>query len=433
MEVSAPVSLPAYWRLLKSNRNFRLLWTAQAISEVGDWLYMVALYSLLLELTGSARVVAFAFMLQVLPQFFVAPAAGVINDRVSRKQVMIVADYARALIVFLMIFGQTRELIWFLYVLLFAETVFWAMFEPARTAVIPNVTRSDEEKLVANGLSSTTWSFTLAVGSAVGGVLAAYFGRETVFIINSLSFIASALLVRRMRFHEPHTEPVVPLSARDLADFSPIVEGVQYVRRDPRMLRTMFVKAGLGLMGTNWVLLPIFGERIFPVHVGGLDPKSAGMLGMSLLMGCRGIGALIGPMVAGLWTGSRASRFRVAILFGFLVGALGYVALSAAGSVWTASAAVVLAHSGGAIAWVYSTTLLQIQTEDRFRGRVFSAEFAFSMLVLSIITYTAGVLADAGIPVRTLAAWTGLIVLLPAVWWGRSLRLWRGESKVYNA
>ena len=421
---SAPVNLRAYWRLLRTNRNFRLLWISQLVSEIGDWLYMVSIYSLLLELTGSAKIVAFAFVLQVLPQCFVAPTAGVINDRMSRKRVMIATDWCRAVIVFSMMFVQTRELLWVLYILLFTETIFWALYEPARNAVIPNIT-SGPEQLVANGLSSTTWSFTLAIGSAVGGVLAAVYGRETVFILDALSFVFSAILVGRMHFNEPHMADLAPLCAKDLADFSPIVEGVRYVSRDRRLLATMFVKCGIGFMGTNWVLLPIFGQKIFPISVGRLDPKASGMLGMSLLMGCRGIGALIGPLVASAFTGLDQRKFRTGILCGFLIGATGYICLGLAPSLPFACAAVVLAHSGGAIAWVFSTTLLQIHTDDKFRGRVFSAEFAFSMLTLSIVSYSAGVLADKGVSVQSLAMYTGVIILIPALLWAMALRLWR--------
>ena len=96
---AGPVSLTAYLRLLRSNRNIRLLWFAQMVSEIGDWLYSVAIYSLLLDMTGSAKAVAMAVVLQVLPQFFIAPLAGVVNDRLSRKKVMIFADLARAVIV----------------------------------------------------------------------------------------------------------------------------------------------------------------------------------------------------------------------------------------------------------------------------------------------------------------------------------------------
>src|SRR5579864_4659876 len=275
------VSFPGYLRLLRRNRNFRLLWFAQIISEQGDWLYAVAVYSLLLQFTGSAKSIALAFVLQVLPQFFVAPTAGVINDRISRKKVMIFADWARVVIVLCMILVRTPGLMWLLYVLLFLETVMWALFEPGRNAVIPNITEKSEV-VIANALGSATWAFNFAVGMALGGALAAFAGRDTVFILNSLSFVGSALLLRRMKFTEPHAENLPPLRARDLADFSAIREGVRYVWKDGRLRTTIFVKAGNGFVGANWVLLPIFGQRVFPIHRAGFSESEAGMLGMSL-------------------------------------------------------------------------------------------------------------------------------------------------------
>ncbi|MEN6533664.1 MAG: MFS transporter, partial [Bryobacteraceae bacterium] len=248
------VSFSAYWRLVRGNRNFRLLWSAQIVSELGDWLYSIAIYSLLLELTGSAKSVATAVVLQILPQFFIAPAAGVVNDRLSRKQVMIAADVLRAGIVLFMLFVRSPGLVWFVYFLLFLETTMWAFFEPARTSVIPNITKGSEI-LVANTLSSTTWSVNLAVGSAVGGAMAVLFGRDTVFVINAVSFLVSASLLRSMRFDEPHVAAAPALRARDLTDFSPLVEGVRYMTRDRRLLATLLVKAGLGVMGTSWVIL----------------------------------------------------------------------------------------------------------------------------------------------------------------------------------
>src|SRR5579862_6271490 len=96
------MTLASYWRVLRDNRNFRLLWAAQIVSELGDWFYSVAIFSFLLELTGSAQLVAFALMAQVLPQCLLSPAAGVLNDRISRKSIMIFADWARAGVVLAM-------------------------------------------------------------------------------------------------------------------------------------------------------------------------------------------------------------------------------------------------------------------------------------------------------------------------------------------
>jgi len=425
---SNPVSVSAYLRLVRENRNFRLLWFAQIVSEIGDWLYSIAIYSLLFELTGSARSVATALVLQVLPQFFIGPTAGVVNDRMSRKRVMILADIGRSIVVLGMVFVQSRDLIWLLYLLLFIETTMWAFFEPGRSAIIPNITGSETETLTANTLSSTTWSFNLAFGATVGGFVAVWFGRDTVFLLNSVSFLFSALLLRRMRFDEPHTRTSAPFRVRDLADFSPILEGIRYVKRDSRLLATLLVKAGLGLMGAHWVILPVFGERVFPVSMEGLGPRRAGMLGMSLLMGSRGVGALIGPLIGGYWAGQRQARLRVGICFGFLSVAAGYLALGVAPTLGWAALTVILAHAGGSLIWVFSTTMLQSQTEDRFRGRVFSADFGFLVITMSVVTYLAGIAIDTGLSVRTLSLIVGVSAFLPAIVWLLALRLWRERA-----
>src|SRR5580700_12137025 len=263
---SNAASPSAYWRLVRDNRNFRRLWGAQIVSELGDWFYALAVYGLLLELTGRASSVGLAVVLQVLPQALAGPTAGVVNDRIRRRQVMIAADLVRMAIVAGMLLVRSPGTVWLVYVLLFLESSMVAFFEPARNAVIPNIV-GEERVSIANTLSATTWSFNLAVGSALGGVAAVLFGRDAVFAFNAFSFLASAALIRGMRFAEPHTAHAPGLRARDLVDFSPVVEGIRYIRRDARLSTTLFVKMGLGFMGANNVILPLLGARVFPVHL----------------------------------------------------------------------------------------------------------------------------------------------------------------------
>ena len=426
---ASPVSVAAYVKLVRDNRNFRLLWLAQAVSEMGDWFYSVAIYSLLLELTGSAQAVATAVVLQVLPQFVIALVAGVINDRLSRKKVMIIADLARACFVLGMLAASRFGSPWPIYILLVLQSFMWGFFEPGRSAVIPNITASKQETLVANSLASTTWSVNLALGSFIGGVIAVAFGRDAVFVLNALTFLLSAFLLRGMSFTEPHMTGARPLGLKDLADFSPVIEGVQYVVRFPRLLATLLVKAGLGFLGAHWVIIPIFGERVFPLDFGCLDPARAGMLSMSILMGSRGIGALIGPLIGGRWAGSQRRRLRLGILFGFITMAVGYTALGGAPDLFTASLTVVLAHAGSSIVWVFSTTLLHYQADDRFRGRVFSADFASLVVTMALVSYVSGAAVDSGVSVRTIAVITGLLAFVPALLWRyRAMPLWRTEA-----
>ena len=169
----SPVSFASYARLLSGNRNFRRLWSAQVVSELGDWFYTLAIYNLLLQLTGRAGSVALALVLQLLPQMLIGPTAGVVNDRLRRRQVMIASDIGRALIVLCMLLIRSREMAWLVYPLLMAESLLGAFFEPARNSVIPNIVER-EDVVVANTLSSSTWSVNLMVGATLGGAMPSF-------------------------------------------------------------------------------------------------------------------------------------------------------------------------------------------------------------------------------------------------------------------
>ena len=199
--------------------------------------------------------------------------------------------------------GTPRSMVWMVYPLLLGETVMAAFFQPARNSVIPNIAARGEV-LVANTLSSATWSVNLLIGASVGGVVAAFFGRDAVFLLNALSFLLSAILISGMRFAEPHAESATALRARDLIGFSPVLEGLRYVRNH-RMLRpAVFAKAGELNIGPSWVIFTVLGAHEFAIHWHNVNPAGEAMLGMSILLGGRGLGALIGPVISARWRGA---------------------------------------------------------------------------------------------------------------------------------
>ena len=146
---------------------------------------------------------------------------------------------------------------------------------------------------------------------------------------------------------------------------------------------------------------------------------------MSMLMGARGVGALVGPLMASRFTGQHENRLRIGVLAGFIIGGVGYVALGNMYSVWAAMAVIVFAHSGTSTVWVFSTTLLHLNAEDRFMGRVFGAELGISMFVLAAAAWAAGQAIDDGVSPRTVAMATGAAMIIPSVMWAFALRLWR--------
>jgi MFS family permease len=418
------VLLTAYWRLVRHNRNFRNIWLAQVVSEAGDWFYALAIYTLLLEVTGQATSIAIALVFQVLPQTFAGPAAGLINDRLSRKQVMIVTDLARVFIVLAMLLVRGPRDTWFLYTLLILETIMAAFFEPARNAVIPNIVAA-EDITTANTISASTWSFVLAIGATLGGVVAAAFGRSVVFILNGLSFLASALLISTTRFVEPHRTGAAPFRLRELVDFSPTLEGIRFIRRDPRLSAALFIKIGTGVLASGWVMFPIFASKVFLLPRLSI-PRNT-MLVTSVLAGARGIGALAGPLCSSGWAGQSQRRMTRLVLIGFGLAGCGYFAFARSPTLAWACAALFIAHGGGAMIWVNSTTLLHLNSEDRYRGRVFAADLAIAMFTVAAAGFLVGRAIDSGYPVRNVAFSVGAVQLMLGLGWILALPRWKAD------
>ncbi len=406
-----------YLRLLRTNRDFRLLYIGQTISQLGDWFNAVAVYALLLDLTGSATAVAMVMIVQYLPAAIVGPIAGVVVDRVDRRRLMIAADVLRGCLILALLLVRRREQVWIVYVVMALVFAAQAFFEPARTATIPNVT-SDEELLPANALSSATWSAMLAIGASIGGVVTAVFGRNVAFVINAASFFWSAAFILQTRYDSTPTARPAPASVAHWLGVHDIIEGVRYVRQNAHVAALMCVKAGWGLAGGVLLLLTVFGQRVFPIGGG-----SAG--GIGVLYGARGVGAGIGPIALRWILGSDAKTLRRTIAPAFFTVGLFYMALAGAPSLTVAALCVLGAHVGGSILWVFSTVLLQMEVPDRFRGRVFSAELAMVTLVTSLSSYaTAFALDRVGRSPRLLSFALGAMFGVPGLLW-----LWISEFR----
>ena len=410
-----------YLRLLRSNGNFRRLWLAQLVSEMGDWFYSLAIYDLLLASTHSGAAVGWAIIIETLPWFFMTPFSGYVADRFRRRTLMIAADIFRGFIVLGMLLSVVSADTRLIYLLLGVEVIFSSVFEPARSALLPNVV-SDEEILPANALSSATWAFALAMGAALGGAVTALMGRNVAFITDSLSFFVSALLIVRIHVHEPHAAPMRRLSQSVSEATASVREGVAYLRENGKVLILVLAKTGIGFLGGSLLLMVIFGERIFPI-------AGHGALAVGLLYAARGVGSGIGPLIGDRLTGGLQRRMWQSIGISFFVIAVAYIAFSQAPDLLSALLFILVGHMGGSNAWVMSTSLLQINTPDRVRGRVFSLDFGLFMLTIAVSNYVMGLGLDTwGLTARQLAAGLGFAMIVPGILWMAGLRRWTRDS-----
>ena len=406
-----------YIDLLRRNRSFRQLWLGQVVSQMGDWFDTIALYTIILRLTGSGRDVGLLLVARFVPSFFFGPIAGVIADRFSRQRIMIVSDVLRAIVVLGFLFVRRPDQLWIIYVLTVFQLGLSTFFEPAKTAAIPSIVE-DRELVAANAISSVTWSAMLTLGAAMGGFITSLFGTNAAFILDAASYVLSAVLIGSIRLPKRRKRERQKLSVGRLLGITETIEGIRYVKDRPRVLALLLVKPAWGLGGGILTLLAVFGERIFPV-----GKNAAG--GIGVLFAARGIGTAVGPIVARRISGEGDKRMLASIGIAFPIGGAFYIAFGSSASFIFALIVLGMAHCGGSILWVFSTVLLQRGVVDSFRGRVFAAELALLTLTMAASNYVTGELLDrVGISPRIVTVGIGIFFLLPGIVWFITQRWW---------
>ncbi len=410
--------------VLRDNRDFRTLYAANAVSQLGDWFNVVALFSLLLELTGQGEAVAFALLTRFIPMFLAGPAAGVLADRVSRRAILIVSDVLRAALVLCLLFVRHPDQVWIAYVVVTLHAVVSAFFEPAQQAMLPNLVSEADYPLAAT-LENSLWAATLAVGSALGGMALAVVGRDAAFAFDALSFLGSAALLSRLppgyanRIDRQAIEVVEErrasgLQFENLLGLRDLREGARYVGSHRRVRALLAVKASFGLtLGGVLVLLAWFGEKVFAQGNGA---------GIAVLWTARGVGSFAGPFAAFRLAGTDDRGLRRSISGAFALLVVCYVGFAASPAIGYAALALAVANAGGSILWTSGSTLLQRMVPDAVRGRVAAAEIGGFMLTLSASTLATGLLLDRAVSPRALMAACGLVALVPLAYWTSAQR-----------
>jgi tartrate/fumarate subfamily iron-sulfur-dependent hydro-lyase beta chain len=259
---------PRYSAVL-DNPRFRRLWASQFVSGIGDWLVIGLLIPLVTTLSGgSAFAVAGIMIAKILPALVLSSVVGVFVDRYDRRRLMIAADVTRALLALGLLFTDSLALI---YLVVFLMEVASLVFMPAKNALIPHLVEPDD-LTTANGLSYTTQQASMLIGLTMSGALLAAFeavvrwvlqsgfpfvdllvgpfapallGPRAGVIMNSLSFVFSAVVVSTIKVvSQPKREGTLSLSliGKDAID------SFRFLGHH-RQLRGLLVTIGLALLG----------------------------------------------------------------------------------------------------------------------------------------------------------------------------------------
>jgi MFS family permease len=377
------------------HRNFALLWLGGLISFVGDWALFIALPVFVYDLTGSTLATGVMFMAQSLPRLLLGSLAGVFVDRWDRRRTMIVANLLSAAVLLLLLLVRTPANLWLLYMVAFVQTAVTLFFSPAESALVPHLVGEDQ-LLHANALTALNWELTRLIAPPLGGLAMVWLGFGSVIALDAVSFFLSAGLIALISL--PREAPQLPAhdlhaagSNAWLRMWRDLVAGLRLVWRD-RLIRSIFLITATAMVAEGLLNVLSFPWLKLVLHGGALE--------RGWLSSAQAIGGLVGGLLI-----SRAARLvRPAQLVGVSGIMLGLLMLAYVNvntlpidqSLFLPAALLIKMLQGVPIMGMFVSvdTLLQQNSADRYRGRIFGAYAATIGLAVLIGQALASMFGD---------------------------------------
>lgn len=363
------------------NRNYRLFWTGQIVSQAGTWMQRVAQAWLVLRLTDSPLALGTVTTVQFLPILCFSLFGGVLADRMPKRRLLITTQslaMLQSLLLAVLVSTGTVQL-WHVYILAAMLGISNAVDQPARQSfVVEMVGQDDLPNAVA--LNSTQFNVARLVGPALGGLTIAWVGVAGCFYLNSVSFsavLAGLLLMRPSELYAPrHTPSRGPV-------FREIGEGLRYAVTTPDIALVLLLMAVLGTFGYNFtVILPLIAKYV--LH--------AGPEGFGLLTSAMGLGSLFAAL--GIAYQGKATRRTLFIGSSAFSALLFLVALS---SWWVVTLPLVAVLGVASITFTATAnTRLQLIAPPHLRGRIMSLYALLFAGTTPIGSLVVGTLADHG-------------------------------------
>ena len=397
--------MTSLWDLLRRNPNYRYTWMAQVVSEVGDYFNNIAVFALVMEHSGSGVVVTGVMLARAIPAVLAGPVAGVLLDRLDRKQIMVASDLIRAVIALGFVFTVHQPRPWLLYALSAALMFASPFFTAGRAAILPTIATVDELH-AANSLTQTTQWATLTAGTLLAGYSAAFLGYRNAFIINALSFVFSAIAIWQIRMPGGFRAP--RKHTAHMRAWHEYREGLAYMWSVPLMVGMAMISVGWSMGGgAAQILFALFGEQIFHRGAGGIGS----------LWGFAGIGLLIGGAI-GHFAGRRVSfaAYKRTVTLSYLLHGAAYMLFSQAQNYPAALIFMMFSRIGMAVTTVLNNAQLLRHTPDEFRGRVFSTMESIRWSVMIVSMAAAGIASQYVSP-RTIGLVAGALGSVTAVGW----------------
>ena len=387
------------WRALR-HPNFRLFFGGQSISLIGTWMTRIATAWLVYRLTKSALLLGTVSFVGQIPTFLLAPFAGVLVDRLNRRQVLIwtqtLAMVQSLALAFLTL--SHRITIHDVLVLSAFQGIINAFDMPGRQAFMVQMVEDRADLSNAIAINSSMVNLARLIGPSIAGIVIAATNEGWCFLIDGISYIAVIISLLLMRVH------VAEIKRATASMFEQMREGWNYVATFIPVRSILLLFALVSLMGMPYVvLMPVFAAQV--LHGGAHT--------LGFLMGAAGIGALISALSLVLRKSVRGLLKMIPIaasMFG-----IGLICFGLSRYVWLSMLLMVIVGFGMMQGMTASNTIIQTLVPEDKRGRVMSYYTAAFVGMAPFGSLLAGSLAHwIGAP-RTVML-TGTCCILGAIW-----------------
>ena len=355
-----------------------MVFGAQIVSYLGDWFAFVALAGLVEDVTDSRFLVSLVLVSMTIPGLFMSPVAGSFADRFDRRRILIVVSILQAFAALLLLLHSAAG-IWITFVAQCLIAALASFVGPSTSASVPNLVDNDDDLRKTNALFGSTWGTMLAVGAALGGVFAAVFGRNAAFIANAVSFVVAAMLFAGVKrpMQSERTQNSNKGRVRPIADMK---EAINVAKKDPVILALLCSKMTFAVGAGIVSQLAVLASNVFNV----------GDSGRGLLIGVRGIGSGLGPILGARIAGRDMAKLLKVCGYAGLVFAVCYVGAALSPFIGMAAVFIALAHLSGGAQWTLSTLGLQMEAPDHVRGRVMAGDMAMVNTMIGFTSILAG-------------------------------------------
>lgn len=346
--------------MLLLNRNFRLLWFGQLVSQIGDKAYNIVLMWWLFEQTKSPILISIFLVASMLPELIVGPIAGVYIDCWNKKKILVLSDFFRGVVVLSIaaLYQSGLLEIWHVYVATVCISLCSALFNPTTMAIIPVLV--DKDKLQqANALSQMVAGAVSIIGPLLGASSMAIIGYVGVLMFNGFSYIISGvaeafLRIDKMEIHKQESM------------FSSLMEGFRYIQTDKRVAVIVAVIAVVHVfVGSILVVMPFLANIL----------AGKGVNNLGILEAAIGVGIMVGAIYISKYANKRFNElylFYAIMCMGLGVLALGALQLIQVHLLSVYAIVCVMIGFCVAVASVFWQTIAQLSVPPEMSGRVFS-------------------------------------------------------------